>query len=416
MKADNSFYVQKTIIGIFIALDTQNPNKQIKLMKSHIYFPTAIIFLILLSACGGKKEKTSTTAQQKGGAANRPPVRADAFLVKKVTLTDKIEIPGTLVANESTEIHPEISGRITYLNISEGRVVSKGTLLAKLYDGDLQARLNSLNVQLKKSEVQLKIAQQSEERSAKLLKIQGISQQDYDLAALQVNNIMADMGIIKAQMDEVRASMTKTNIRAPFSGRLGLKMVSSGAFVSPTTTLTNITQLSQMKLDFTVPEKYSTQIELGQLVNFTIEGSSQAYTAKVAATEANVIETTRSLQIRASVQGNPDDLIPGRFAKVTLNFKPDTNSIVVPSQAIIPQARGKKVYLYDNGKAKFVDVTTGVRDSANVQILSGLKPGDTVLVTGVLTLRPDAKVALGKIVNADPKGGGASQKTEAKKP
>jgi len=369
-----------------------------------------------LISCGGKKAKKETTTKQ--GAQQRPPTRADAFLVKYVTLTDKIEIPGTLVASETTEIHPEIAGRITYLNIAEGKVVGKGTLLAKLYDGDLRARLNSLDVQLKKSEVQLKIAQQSEERSAKLLKIQGISQQDYDISSLNVSNIMADMGIIRAQMNEVRASMTRTNITAPFTGKLGLKMVSSGAFVSPTSTITDITQMSQMKIDFTVPEKYSSQIKMGQVVNFTVEGSDENYTAKVAATESNITENTRSLQIRGSVQGTPTGLIPGKFAKVTLNFQPDTNAIVVPSQAIIPQARGKKVYLLDNGQAKFVDVTTGMRDSANVQIISGLKVGDTVLVTGLLSLKPNGKVVLGKIVN-DPnadKGDKSKKSQGAKKP
>lgn len=385
-------------------------------MKSYIYFPVIAVFISFLSACGGKKDKKPASAQ--GNAGKQGPTRADGFIVKKVTLTDNIEIPGSLVANEATDIHPEISGRITYLNISEGRFVSRGTLLAKLYDGDLQARLNSLGVQLKKSEVQLKIAQQSEDRSSKLLKIQGISQQDYDLALLQVSNIIADMGIIKAQMDEVRASMTKTNIRAPFSGRLGLKMVSSGAFVSPASTLASITQLDQMKLDFTVPEKYSPQIKIGQPVIFVIEGSKNIYTAKVAATESNILETTRSLQIRAAVQGAPVDLIPGKFAKVTLNFIPDTNAIVVPTQAIIPQARGKKVYLYENGKAKFIDVTTGVRDSANVEILTGLKAGDTVLVTGLLSLKPDAKVMLGKIVNisspAPPQKTGEPKKPDSK--
>jgi membrane fusion protein (multidrug efflux system) len=383
-------------------------------MKFCIYLPAIALSASLLSGCGNSKEKKPPAPKQ-DNANKQAPIRADAFLVKKVTLTDNIEIPGSLVANEATDIHPEVSGRITYLNISEGRPVSKGTLLAKLYDGDLQARMKSLEVQLKKSEIQLKIAQQSEERSAKLLKIQGISQQDYDLSSLQVNNIMADMGIINAQMGELRANMSKLNIYAPFSGRLGLKMVSSGAYVSPASTLTSITQLDQMKLDFTVPEKYSPQIKIGQPVNFVLEGSNTTYTAKVAATESNITENTRSLQIRAAVQGAPADLIPGKFAKVTLNFVPDTNAITIPSQAIIPQARGKKVYLYENGKAKFIDVTTGMRDSANVEILTGLKAGDTVLVTGLLSLKPDAKVMLGRIVNVSSPG--PPPKTgEAKKP
>ena len=367
-------------------------------MRFGVFSLAIIIIFNILSGCGSE-EKKQTTPQQ-GNGSRQMAIRADAFLVQTVTLTDKIDIPGTLVANEATDIHPETSGRITYLNISEGKSVQQGALLAKLYDGDLQATLNKL-------QVQLQIAQQNEQRSAQLLKIEGISKQDYDASLLNVNNIKADIEITKA-------SITKTEIRAPFSGRLGLKMVSSGAFVSPSTTLTSITQLSQMKIDFTVPEKYSPQIKMGQPVNFTVEGSDKNYTAKVSATESTVTETTRSLHVRATIQGDHPDLIPGKFAKVSLSFQPDPNALVVPSQAIIPQARGKKVYLYNGGKAKFIDVTTGIRDSANVQVVTGIKAGDTVLITGLLSLRPDSKVILGKIINA-PSAGSQSKNSEAKK-
>lgn len=367
-------------------------------MRFSVFFLTIITIFNILIGCGSKEKKQATP--QQGNSTRQMAIRADAFLVKTVTLTEKIDIPGTLVANESTEIHPEASGRITYLNISEGKSVQQGTLLAKLYDGDLQATLNKL-------QVQLQIAQQNEQRSAQLLKIEGISKQDYDASLLNVNNIKADIEITKA-------GITKTEIRAPFSGRLGLKLISSGAFVSPTTTLTSITQLSQMKIDFTVPEKYSPQIKMGQQLNFTVEGSDKNYSAKVSATESNVTETTRSLQVRATIQGDHPDLIPGKFAKVSLSFQPDPNALVVPSQAIIPQARGKKVYLYNSGKAKFIDVTTGTRDSANVQVVTGLKAGDTVLVTGLLSLRPDSKVILGKIINA-PSAGSQKKPGETKR-
>jgi membrane fusion protein (multidrug efflux system) len=367
--------------------------------KLNLYSSIIIAAFILLNGCGDTQEKKQSPSQQ-GGANRQMAIRADAFLVKKVTITDRINIPGTLVANETTDIHPESSGRITYLNLSEGKPVAKGTLIAKLYDGDLQATLNKL-------QVQLQIAEQNEERSAQLLKIQGISKQDYDASLLNVNNIKADIEITKA-------GITKTEIRAPFSGKLGLKMVSSGAFVTPSTTLTSITQLDQMRIDFTVPEKYSPQIKTGQPLSFTVEGSDKTYIAKVIATESNVTEDTRSLLVRAAVQGNQSDLIPGKFAKVSLGFQPDPNAIVVPSQAIIPQARGKKVYLYSDGTAKFIDVTTGVRDSANVQIVSGLKSGDTVLVTGLLSMRPDSKVTLGKIINA-PSSEEDNKNGEAKK-
>jgi len=240
--------------------------------------------------------------------------------------------------------------------------------------------------------VQLQVARQNEERSGQLLKIQGISRQDYESMALQVSNVNADLAVVQTQIE-------KTNLRAPFSGKLGLRMVSVGAYISPTTVISTISQPNQLKLDFTVPERYISQVDYGKIVNFKIDGTDRTYAAKVIATESNITQDTRTLQVRAAVQGTITGLVPGNFAKVTLNFEPDANAIVIPSQAIIPQARGKKVYVYEGGKAKFVDVVTGIRDSANVQITSGLKAGDTVLITGLLAVKPDGKVMLGKVVN-----------------
>lgn len=342
------------------------------------------LFILFFTYCSSDRKKEAE-AQKK--TPERPPSKTDVFVVQTQTILNKLEIPGTLMANEETAIHPEVAGNLTAIYFREGAYVGKGALLAKLNDADLRAQLNKLSVQLK-------IAQQNENRSSQLMKIQGISQQDYEMSLLQVNTIKADMAIMNTQI-------AKTNVRAPFSGKLGLKMVSPGAFVSSQTPITTISQTTQMKIDFTVPEKYANKIKPGQFVNFTIEGSGKAYTAKITATEGSVAETTRSLQVRASVQGDHVGLTPGNFAKITLNFDPDNNAIVVPSQAIIPQARGKKVYLYQNGTAKFVDVVTGVRDSVSVQITSGLKAGDTVIITGLLSLKPDAKVSIGKVVNKE---------------
>jgi membrane fusion protein (multidrug efflux system) len=358
-------------------------------------FSIYIVSLFFITTSCNSDRKNEAQQQQKGGGAGaRPPVRADAYIVTTKLLLDNIEIPGTLVSNETTEIHPEVAGRITGIYFKEGAFVNKGALLVKLNDADLQA-------QKQKLQVQLKVAEANENRSAQLLKIQGISRQDYEAQALQVTNVNADLAVIQTQIE-------KTNIRAPFSGKLGLRLVSLGAFISPTTTLTTISQMNQLKIDFTVPERYIPQVALGQYVNFVVDGVNKTYSARVTATEPNITQNTRTLQVRATVQGSSAGLVPGNFAKVTLNFEPDPNAIVVPTQAIIPQARGKKVYLYDNGKARFVDVSTGLRDSANVQILTGLKAGDTVLITGLLALKPDAKVNLGRIVNGtkQPGGGG----------
>lgn len=338
---------------------------------------------MLLAACGGNdKKKTDSPA----GPPKQMAMKVDGYIVSPQSFGENIEVPGSIVANEMTEVHPEVSGRIVQLNVGEGKYVSRGTLLAKLYDGDLQA-------QLKKIQIQLSIAEKTEERQMQLLKIQGISQQDYDLSLLQVNNLKADIDII-------RTSIGKTEIRAPFSGKLGLKNISPGAYVTPASVIAVVNQTDQLKLDFTVPEKYTGQIKIGQLVSFSYEGSDKRYNAKVIATESSVAENTRSLAVRSIVQNKDQGLLPGAFAKVQLSFDPDPNAILIPTQAVIPQARGKKVILFNGGVAKFVDVTTGSRDSSRVQVLSGVKAGDTVVVTGLLSVRPEAKIDIARIVNA----------------
>lgn len=348
-----------------------NPTN-VLLVFSFLFFPA------MLLSCGGSDKKAETAAPPK------PPVpKVEGYIVKTMLISDVAELPGSIIANETTEIHPEISGRLVYLNINEGRTVGKGALLAKIFDGDLQA-------QLKKLHVQLAVAEQTVKRMGELLKIGGVSQQEYDLSVLQVNTIRADMDI-------VRTNISRTEIRAPFSGSLGLKNVSTGAYITPATTLTTIRQNSQLKLDFTLPEKFTNSIKVGQLVDFTVDGNPKKYSARVMATETGLEENTRSMNIRAIITNNDGQLLPGIFAKVISDFNADPNGLMIPSQAILPQARGKKVVLYNSGKALFSDVTTGIRDSSMVQIITGLKAGDTIITTGLMGIKPDAKIELSKI-------------------
>jgi membrane fusion protein (multidrug efflux system) len=348
-----------------------------------LYFVLAIA-LLSFPSCNKKKKQAEPSKQQ--GGTKALPMKVDGFIVNPQLFQEKIEVPGTIVANEVAEIHPEVSGRIVQLNVAEGKYVGKGTVLAKLYDGDQQAQLNKLKIQLA-------LAEKTEERQAQLLKIQGISQQDYDISLLQVNSLKADIGIIQT-------SIGKTVVRAPFSGKLGLKNISPGAYVTPASIIAVINQTDQLKLDFTIPEKYTGNIKIGQLVTFTIEGSKKQLGAKVIATASNVMENTRSLTVRAAVIGKEEGLLPGAFAKVQMSFEPDPNAILIPSQAVLPQARGKKVILYKSGTAIFADITTGIRDSARVQVIDGLTEGDTVVLTGLLSIRPEAKIQIEKIVNA----------------
>lgn len=355
-----------------------------------------IAIFSVLASCGGKDKKDAAKASG-NGLQKQPPLVVDAMVVMTSPLSADIEVPGSLLANESTEIHPETSGRLVLLNVKEGAMVGKGTLLAKLYDGDLQARINSLNVQQKKLEVQLKIAQQTEDRSAKLLKIQGISQQDYDMALLQVNNIMADMGVIQAQIGEIRANMTKMNIHAPYSGKLGLKQVSPGAFVTPSSIITTISEVNQMKLQFNVPEKYGAQVKKGLSVDFTIDASLKKFSATIMATEDAVEENTRSLAVRALVKDKDADLIPGSFAKVKIVMGETQDALMIPNSCIVPQGRKKLIFLAKNNKAISTEITTGVRDSTNIQVLTGLTKGDTVITSGLLFVKPNADIKITKV-------------------
>ncbi|MGZ5190177.1 MAG: efflux RND transporter periplasmic adaptor subunit [Flavisolibacter sp.] len=343
-----------------------------------------LIFSIVSFSCSSKRKKEAEANQKMAGT--RPPApRVDGYVVTTQTISENLEIPGTIVSEDATEIHPEVAGRIISLNVREGSYIGKGAVLAKLNDADLQA-------QKRKLQVQLQIAQQTQNRHEELLKIGGISKDDYTTTALQVSNLRADLDIINTEI-------AKTVIRAPFSGKLGFKDISSGAYVTPASIIATIQKTNDLKLDFNLPEKYTSQIRKGQFVNFTIEGSKRSYTAVINATESGIEQTTRSMMIRAQVTGDATGLVPGNFAKVKLNFEPDPNAILIPSQAIIPQARGKKVVVFNGGKANFVDVTTGIRDSSMIQITSGLNSGDTIVITGLLSVKPDATISIGKIVN-----------------
>ncbi|MEZ0538600.1 efflux RND transporter periplasmic adaptor subunit [Fibrella arboris] len=319
----------------------------------------------------------------KGGAAGAGgPTSVNGYIVKPTVIANAVVATGSLVANEQVDIFPEISGRIVELNIREGQPVAKGALLLKLYDGDLQA-------QLQKFRVVEENARRTEERNKQLLQRGGISQQEYDIIVTNLKGALADIDLTKA-------SLRRTEIRAPFAGVIGIRNVSPGAVVTPQTLIARLQQLNPMKLDFTVPERYSSSVRSGERVNFTLDGVQSSFSGQIYAVEPDVDVETRSLRIRARVANTSRDLRPGAFAKVNLVFRED-QALTVPSQALLPQTRGKQLVIVRNGKATFVEVQTGIRDKSNIQITKGLSPGDTVVTTGLLFVKKDGPVKVVKI-------------------
>jgi membrane fusion protein (multidrug efflux system) len=336
-----------------------------------------IAFSVFLCACH------SGTTDKKAIARQDVNLRVEGVIVNPTVLDQTIAISGTLKPFEETVLMPEVAGRVVEINLSEGGFAKKGTLLVKLFDGDLQA-------QLKKSKAQLQLEEQTEKRQSELMKVNGISQLDLDQTILQINSIKADIEVLNVQIN-------KTEVRAPFDGTIGLRNISVGAQITTATALATIRDVRHLKLDFSVPEKYSSTIKPGFKVKFTVQGDENKYDATVMATEQGIESDTRNLNGRAIVEGNNTVLIPGEFANVELRLSENKDALMVPTEAVIPQARTKQVIVAKSGKASFVTIITGIRNSSSVQVLSGISPGDTVVTTGILFLKPNAVLKFSKV-------------------
>jgi membrane fusion protein (multidrug efflux system) len=337
-----------------------------------------LLSFLILFACKSDKKENAAPARPAG--FNMAAV--EGFVVKPTALTESVTAGGTIIPSEATELHPEASGRVVSLNLPEGRSVRKGELLLKVFDEDLRTQLQKLETQLKQAEI-------TEQRLGDLLKVKGVSQQEYDLAALQVQTL-------KSEMELVRINIGKTELRAPYDGVIGLRRISPGAYVTPATAIATIRASSALKLDFSIPEKYSSLLRTGQTVTFSVQGSPGTHTAVVQATEQSISAETRNLLVRALVRDGRG-LLPGAFAEVTLTLGNKMQALLIPNQAVIPQARNKQVIVNRNGKATFAIVKTGIRQANLIEITDGLQAGDTVAVTGMLFLRPNAPLAFSKI-------------------
>lgn len=316
-------------------------------------------------------------------AKKNAPVVVDIIVAENENFPSNIEVNGTVLSDQMIELHPEVSGRLVYLNIPDGANVSAGTILAKINDADLQA-------QLQQQKVQYDLAQKTEQRMKKLLAVNGVDQATYDAALSQMNLGDANIKVINAQID-------KTVIKAPFDGRLGLRQVSQGAFVTPSTLLGTLQQSDKIKIDFTVPESYENLIGIGKIVAVQASGSKENLLATISAIEPQINSATRNIKVRAKLESGT--LIPGAFVKVLLDNK--ITGIVVPTNVIIPDAFSNQVVVIKKGKGKFINVETGIRTPSVVEITKGLKVGDSVVVSGVLFVRPTSLIKVKAVKKLD---------------
>ena len=292
--------------------------------------------------------------------------------------SDFLSLSGSIEPNEVIGLRSEISGIVEELNFSEGGNVSKGQLLIKINDAELKA-------QLAQAKTANSLAGENERRAKLLLEKEAISQEEYDIAS-------ADYRTTESQIQLIAAQLTKTAIRAPFSGTIGLRNISQGSYITPTTDIAQLVDVSKVKLEFAIPERYATEVKNGISVRFTVQGTNAAFTAKIYAVEPLVETATRTLRVRALADNRDSRLIPGTFANVIFPLGTIENGLLVPAEALIPIQNGKKIFIKKDGVAKEILVETGARTDADVLVSKGLNEGDTVLTSGVMSLRDGSPV------------------------
>lgn len=306
------------------------------------------------------------------------PIAVSGMVVSPRDFANVLTVSGSIEPNEQVQIRSEVSGIIRNLYFQEGSYVQKGQVLFNIDDTELQAQLLQM-------QTQEKLADENARRAALLLEKEAISTQENDVAR-------ADLQSAKAQTQLIEAQIAKTKVRAPFNGKIGLRSVSAGEYLTPTTVVANLMNVNPIKILFSVPEKYTSQIKEGQPLNFSVSGSGKKYDAKIYAIEPGIDALTRTVQIRALAANESGELFPGSFARVEFPINMVQDAVLIPTEAVIPIQNGKQVFVYKNGKAVAINVETDSRTNTDILVSEGINIGDTVLTSGVMSLKDGMNV------------------------
>ena len=344
----------------------------IRLIRSLIIIVALIIGAI---SCKEKPKAGPAASGRKSGSVN-----VEVMVIKPDTLLNIIYATGTLLPNEKVELRNEVSGRITGIYFEEGTEVKQGTLLLKINDQDLQAQLN-------KNSVQEKLARDEEVRKNQLLDIKAISQEEYDVVANTLKSVQADKQILDAQL-------AKTQIFAPLSGKIGLRNVSPGSYIPSNTLIATIQQVDPIKIEFSVPEKYTQLIRNGMQISFGMDYTQEPFAGKVYAVESGIDEATRTVKVRATCSNSKRLLVPGTFARISVVLELIPDALKIPSEALVGDIAGNKVFIIRGGKAISVPVFAGIHTEKDIQITQGLQPGDSLIVSGLLQINDGTAVSV----------------------
>lgn len=350
-------------------------------------------FLVILLLIGGtgyfyynkQADGSSEKATAQVSKPNAQQFAVEVFPVHPQPLREIIRTTGSLIASESISVRSETSGKVVSFNFMDGQEVEEGQLLFKIDDSELQAQRN-------RTLFRKELAKARAQRISQLLKQGGMSQEDFD-------NAENEMNVLRAELQLIDAQLAKKEIRAPFSGRVGLRYVSLGSLVLPDTELTTLHKLDPIKIDFPVAERFASLLRPGMKIQFRVIGETNPFTGEIYALNPRIDSSTRNLQVRALTPNSENRLIPGSFANVEIVLDEIPNALLIPAIALIPGLNEQRVFIVnDNKQVESRIVETGQRLASQVQIINGLEPGDLVLTTGLLQAKEGIAV---KILNED---------------
>ena len=349
-------------------------------IKTIIYITIAVILLGFILYPKFKPEVAGPAPTQERGPQVVP---VEGKIIKAQQLDNIIKITGAIMANESVSLKSEISGKIEKIYFEEGNHVKKGQLLLSISDDEIVAQLERLKFTQKLNE-------DIEFRLRQLLEKEAISREEYEIGLTTLNTTMSDI-------KEQEARLAKHKIFAPFDGIIGLRQVSEGSYISPSDLVVNIYSINPIKIEFSVPGKYSSNVKIGDKITFSIEASNNKFQGTIYAVEPRIDPQTRTPQIRAICNNDSEVLIPGQFANIDYTLNSVNDALMVPSEAIIPELNSHKLFTYKSGKVSQETVAIGLRTDSEVQITEGINSGDTVITTGILQVRQGMPVTLSAI-------------------
>ena len=329
-------------------------------------------------------DKTDQQAGAQGIRGAGQALFASGYVIVPTQMYELINGIGTLLPDEEVDLAFETSGKVVGIFFEEGTRVKKGELLAKINDRPLQAQLLKLKAQLKLSE-------EKEFRQRQLFDRDAISRESYDQVSTELQSLQADIMLIEARIAE-------TELRAPFDGTVGLRMISEGAFTTTQTKIVRLVKISPLKIEFAINERYAGEVAPGFPITFVTNSSSKEFGARVYAVDPKVDINTRTIVARALYPNSNEELKPGSSVSVTALLSKIDNTVSIPTEALIPEMEGEKVFIYKNGKAEQVKVVIGLRTESHIQIKEGLNFGDTLLTSAILQLRQSLPVQLDTLV------------------